>query len=183
MADSADSPVLILSGPPGVGKTTTARLLAAGGSSPSAHLEADTFFHFIRSGYVEPWKPESREQNEVVMRVAARAAAGYASAGYLTVVEGIFIPGWFLEPVRDVLREEGHDVAFAVLRAPLEVCLGRVQAREGDPPIDRAAIEQIWRSFADLGEFERNALEVDGREPDEIFALLARRLSEGLMRV
>jgi predicted kinase len=183
MAVSADSPVLIVSGPPGVGKTTAARLLAAGGPSPTAHLEADAFFHFIRSGYVEPWKPESKEQNEAVMRVAARAAAGYAAAGYLTIVEGVFIPGWFLEPVRDVLRGEGHDVAFAVLRAPLEVCLGRVQAREGDPPIDRAAIEQIWRSFAEMGEFERNVLEVDGQEPDEVSALLARRVSEGLLRV
>ncbi|HEY8809232.1 MAG TPA: ATP-binding protein [Solirubrobacterales bacterium] len=57
-----DTPVLILTGPPGVGKTLAAGLLLA--HIPRAvHLEADHFFRYIRSGYVEPWKPESDEQN------------------------------------------------------------------------------------------------------------------------
>jgi predicted kinase len=177
-----ENPVLILSGPPGVGKTTVAGLIA-GRSAPAVHLEADSFFHFIRAGYVEPWKTESGEQNEIVMQIVARAAAGYASGGYFTMVEGIFIPGWFLEPVRDVLRDEGHEVAYAVLRAPLPVCAARVQAREGDPPVDGGAIEQIWRDFADLGELERNALDVGGRGAEEVSELLMQELLEGRLRV
>ena len=183
MAGPADSPVLIISGPPGAGKTTAARLLAAGAFAPSVHLESDTFFHFIRAGYVEPWRSESRAQNEAVMRIVARAAAGYASAGYRTTVEGIFIPGWFLEPVRDALREEGHEVAYAVLRAPLGVCMRRIQAREGDPPIDAAAVERIWQSFVGLGEYEPNAIDVEDLEAEEVSALLSQRLSQGLLRV
>jgi adenylate kinase family enzyme len=60
----------MLTGPPGAGKTTTARLLAAG-SERAVHLESDSFFHFIRAGYVEPWKPEAHEQNTTVMRIVA----------------------------------------------------------------------------------------------------------------
>jgi predicted kinase len=182
MSGPADRPVLILSGPPGVGKTTAARLIADR-SPPAVHMEADSFFHFIRAGYVEPWKPESMEQNEIVMRIVAQAAGGYASAGYMTIVEGIFIPGWFLEPVRDSLRDAGHEVAYAVLRAALPVCTARVQAREGAPPIDTAAIEQVWRSFAELGELERNVVDVEGRDAAEVAELLQRELSEGLLRV
>jgi hypothetical protein len=29
------------------------------------HVESDCFFHFITSGYVEPWKPESHEQTRL----------------------------------------------------------------------------------------------------------------------
>jgi hypothetical protein len=53
------------------------------------------FFHFIRSGYVEPWKPESHEQNRIVMGIVANAAATYAAAGYFTIVDGIIIPPGF----------------------------------------------------------------------------------------
>jgi tRNA uridine 5-carbamoylmethylation protein Kti12 len=177
-----EAPVLILTGPPGVGKTTAAGILSAR-SDRAVHLEADAFFRFIRSGHVEPWRPESHEQNQVVMRIVAGAAAGYASAGYLTIVEGIVIPGWFLEPLRDALRDAGQAVAYAVLRAPLDACLARVQSREGDPPIDAGAIERIWRSFADLGDLEENALEVGDMDPEGIADLLARRLAAGQLRV
>ncbi len=33
------------------------------------HLESDSFFHFIRAGYVEPWRRESHEQNTTVMHI------------------------------------------------------------------------------------------------------------------
>jgi hypothetical protein len=65
-----------------VGKTTVAQALADR-SERAVHLESDRFLHFIRSGYVEPWRPESHEQNEVVTRIVAGAAAAYAAAGYV----------------------------------------------------------------------------------------------------
>lgn len=165
-----------------MGKTTAAAILLA--RFPRAvHLEADHFFRYIRSGYVEPWRSESNEQNQAVTGIVAEAAAGYAAAGYSTVVDGIFIPGWFLEPVRDTLRDGGHAVALAILRAPLSACLARVEEREGvpSPGIDAEAIERIWRSFADLGDFEANALDLVDESPDEVADLLARRLEEGAL--
>ncbi|HEX5556174.1 MAG TPA: AAA family ATPase, partial [Gaiellales bacterium] len=71
------SEVLILTGPPGAGKTTVSRLLATS-HDRAVHIESDRFFHFIASGYVEPWRKESHEQNIVVMDAVAAAAATYA---------------------------------------------------------------------------------------------------------
>lgn len=174
------APVLILTGPPGVGKTTVAALFAT--RFPRAvHLEADHFFRYIRAGYVDPWRPESHEQNRAVMGIVADAAAGYAAAGYFTVVDGILLPGWFLEPVRDALRAAGRRVDLAILRAPLSVCLARVRQREGIPSIDPEAIERVWEGFADCGELEANAIDLGDESAEQVAELLDGRLEEGLL--
>jgi hypothetical protein len=152
-----------------VGKSTTARLLARQ-SERAVHLEADRFFTFIESGFVEPWKAESHAQNETVMRIVGDAAAAYAGAGYFTIVEGIVIPRWFLGPLNDALRGAGHTVAYAVLRAPLELCLTRRDQ------IDAEVVESIWSQFQDLGELEQHAIDVAEAIPDAV----VRELTGGL---
>jgi tRNA uridine 5-carbamoylmethylation protein Kti12 len=175
-------PILILSGAPGAGKTTTARLLAAG-SERAVPLESDSFFHFIRSGYIEPWRPESHQQNTTVMRIVAVAAAGYAAAGYFTIVDGIISPGWFLEPMREALGSAGQAVAYAVLRAPLSVCTSRAVGRDGNCSIDPSVIERLWQDFTDLGDLEQNAFDCDGRSAEQVADVLRRQLAQGLLAV
>ncbi len=182
MPESHETPILIVTGPPGVGKTATAEVLARR-STQSVHMEADAFFRFIGSGYVEPWRPESHEQNRIVMRIVAGAAAGYAAAGYFTVVDGIVIPGWFLEPLSAALRNAGHPVSYVVLRAPLPVCMARALDREREPLADPDVIEQLWQSFEDLGKLEQNAVDLDGETPDEAADMVAQSLADGRLAI
>ncbi|HET7444465.1 MAG TPA: AAA family ATPase [Solirubrobacterales bacterium] len=178
MPPVANPPVLIITGPPGAGKTTTAGILAARSDS-AVHLEADLFFNFIRSGFVEPWRPESHEQNGVVMEIVGEAAAAYAAAGYFTIVDGIVIPRWYLGALRDVFTAAGLAVAYAVLRPSLPTCIARIDEREGGPLAEPAVIEQLWDEFAALGEFERNVIEVDAERPEEAADAVSRLLGDG----
>ncbi len=169
---------MILTGAPGVGKTTVARRVAAR-SDRAVHIESDHFFHFIQSGYVEPWRPEANEQNRTVMRIVADAAASYAAAGYVTVVDGIVIPGWFLEPMRDSLRAAGHDVAYVALRAPLSVCIARTRSRDPRLLADPGVVERLWRDFAALGALESHVIEIGTSSPDDVAEQVAKRFREG----
>jgi tRNA uridine 5-carbamoylmethylation protein Kti12 len=171
-------PVLIVTGPPGAGKTAASRLLAR--ASPRAvHLESDHFFHFIASGYVEPWLPESREQNTAVMRIVADAAAGYAGAGYFTIVDGIVSPRWFFEPLRDRLRDAGHAVAYAILRPSLETCVSRASDRSPAQLADPAVVEQLWHQFAGLGPLERHVIDTGDETAAQTAETLAQHLRDG----
>jgi predicted kinase len=112
---------MILTGAPGVGKTTVAAILARR-AKRSVHVEADRFFFFIRGGFVEPWDRASDAQNQLAMRTAAAAAASYAAAGYWTILEGIVIPRWTLGVIRETFAAAGVPTAYAVLRAPHSDC-------------------------------------------------------------
>lgn len=175
-------PVLILTGPPGVGKTTTAGVLSQRFAA-GVHLKSDFFFDFVTAGFVEPWRPESQRQNEVVMRTVGEAASSYARGGYFTVVDGIVIPHWFLATVREAIAADGHAVAYAVLAAPLATCVERVADREGSELSDPAVVEQLWNEFADLGEYASHAVPVGTATPAEVADALARRLAAGELSI
>ncbi len=170
--------VLILTGSPGSGKTTTAVALANEPGAPKVHLHTDDFWHFIKNGAIPPYLPDAHQQNGIVIDILAKAAQGYAKGGYFVIVDGIVGP-WFLAPFW-ALSVPLH---YIVLRPPLDVAIARCRERGGDTLSDPEPITALHRQLSDLGELQRHMLPTDGLAPQETLRAVIEAVQGGAFRL
>lgn len=145
-------PIVIITGSPGAGKTTVAARLAKA-APRGLHLPADVFFAFPAHP-VSPYRADGHEQNTDIMIALARAAAAFSQRGYEVFLDGIFGP-WFLPVITEVIYSENIALEYVVLRAPLDITLRRVQAREGHGKDH--IVRQMHAQSSDLGEYSGHA--------------------------
>jgi predicted kinase len=170
--------LLILTGPPGAGKTTIAEALAAACDPPLVHLPSDRFWRFIRKGALPPYLPAARRQNEAVVAALAAAGGAFTRGGYFVVLDGVVGP-WFLEPFRRL----GVPLHYVVLRPSLAVALTRAQGRGAGALTASGPIRDLYRQFSALGEFEAHAIDTSGHTAADTLAAVRAALARGRFRL
>ncbi len=163
-----DEPFLvILTGPPGAGKSTVGRLVADR-FTRSACLESDWFWTTIVNGFVPQWETDADPQNRAVVAAVMAAATRLVLGGFTTVVEGVVGP-WHVDLVRKELRAVNIPTHYLVLRPDLSNCLSRARGRvgaernPGHPPLtEDGPVRFMWERFADLGPYESHVVDTSG---------------------
>ena len=172
--------IIVVTGSPGTGKTTTASIVAKESSmDKSVHMHTDDFFHYLSKGAISPHLPESNEQNLVVIEAFLEAAKRYARGGYDVIVDGIVGP-WFLEPWRAIAQED-YEVHYIVLRASKEETMKRaVERSKLDRKTNVELVETMWEQFCNLGIYEANVVDTTNYSIQETVSAVQEKIASGM---
>jgi Mrp family chromosome partitioning ATPase len=169
---AAKAPVIVVSGPGGVGKSSVSGLIAAA-FDRSVHLNTDDFMASVVGGWVDPNLPGAEQQNEAVGAAFAVSAMSFAVDGYTTVVDGYLFPDG-VEGLATACAARGLPCHYVVLIADLDTCWARASNRgEGRWRLEFQPFAAVHEKFSALDLDARHVVEATGSPESVRDAVLA----------
>ena len=149
-------PIVLLTGPPGGGKSTVGRLVAEA-FERSVHIEADVVRESIVSGFIDPgpdmFRDEGIEQFALQREIVVHWALRKAEAGYVPIIDDAPIPpdGHFEQQYAPLLALPS--TRPVILRAEAEVVRERIRCRGG--PFDEILVSVVDNALGFLDDLDR----------------------------
>ena len=178
------SRIIIVSGPPGAGKSTVTDQLARRVDAELAmHLRADDIYSYVRQGFVPPWQSGAQAQNGVLTEALAAQAGVCAEAGYTVFVDGVVGP-WYAERWMEAARRHGAELHYVLLLPDEATTVSRATARTSPQAMTDLGIAQVlWRRFHDYAPPASFILDSTGQEVAQTVAAIFDGLAEGRFRL
>ena len=163
--------LIIVTGPPGAGKSTVSGLVADSFDS-SVLIPSDWFFSLWHRGAIDPWLPQALPQTTVAADAAAAATGAFARADCQVVYDGFIPPG-------DL---PGSVLHYAVILPPVTTCTDRVTSRAGRRFTSVDATRAMHRDFVQATLDARYLITDAEAAPKDVARQILDRLAAGSLR-
>ena len=154
---SEDGRLLLLSGPPGAGKSTVAKELIEISPNRTVYIEGDMFWQFIAKRGENPLPRQANSR--LVIKSMMLAALPFIRGGYFVILDFTIGP-WHLNLIPEPLKTVAFD--YVILGPSQKICAKREgMKKDGGVGDYGATYHDLYEAFCNLGDYERYAIRDD----------------------
>lgn len=159
--------VILLSGPPGAGKTTLAERIAGNINGVCVHIEGDALYNMVKSGWVHPCDDHDKLFLNILWDNMVSLIENFSKHNIHTVVDYVFSKEQLFSIV-DRIGNLKVNIKVVVISSKIDTIIKRDEQRSGVAFVGEERIRQIVEDFNTDIIPERYLLENDDADLDDL---------------
>lgn len=162
-----DATVILLSGPPGAGKTTLAERIAENMNGVSVHIEGDNLYNMVKSGWVHPSDDQDKFYLSILWDNMFSLISNFTKQNMNVIVDYVFSKEQLFSMV-DRIKSFRVNIKVVVISSKIDTIIIRDKQRTGVACVGEERIRQIVEDFNSDIIPERYLLENDDADLDDL---------------